>query len=110
MIQIQKLEEFISIECYNQNNSGVITYFILPHEIRWDTVEYREMTELLPEKISDPPILQYWNKEQIREGFERPLEIPEYPCHTQSVEREVFVCFLKQVDEFIYMRRDMDIF
>ncbi len=57
------------------------------------------MIEWLPENILVPPTLQYWSEEQIREGFERPLEIP-----------EVFVCFLKQVDEFMAMRRDRDIF
>ena len=63
--------------------------FILPDKINWNAVEYHEMIEWLPEKISVPPNLQYWSEEQIKEGFERALEIPEYPCHNQSVERGV---------------------
>ena len=63
--------------------------FILPDKIDWDAANYLEVIEWLPEKISVPPILQFWSEEQIKEGFEGPLQIPEYPCHNQSVERGV---------------------
>ena len=44
---------------------------------------------MVPENNSVSPILQFWSEKQIKEGFERPLEIPEFACHNQSVERGV---------------------
>ena len=81
----------VAIERILQTKTKAVSQrdFILPDKINWNAVEYPEMIEWFPEKISVPPILQYWSEEQIREGFERPLEIPEYPCHNQSVERGV---------------------
>jgi len=83
-------------------------------DLNFEASDYSELIQWADGTVTDPPILSHLSDEQIQahiKGDEK-VFIPDYPCHTQSVERCVklvtqaasAVCGAKNRDGFILAR------
>ena len=52
-------------------------------EFYWQLVDWDQ------EQKTEPPLTMKMDREEILRGLEQPIVLPNYPCHTQSVERTV---------------------
>ena len=37
--------------------------------------------------VTEPPVLRRFSDDEIRSALDSPMSLPDYPCHTTSVER-----------------------
>ena len=62
--------------------------FLSP-KINFDTLSYEDMINWSDEQKFEPPLTINMHKDEILKGFEQPIILDSYPCHTQDVERVV---------------------
>ena len=55
----------------------------------FDTLSYEDMINWSDEQKFEPPLTINMHKDEILKGFEQPIILDSYPCHTQDVERVV---------------------
>lgn len=83
----------------NEEESEVVeNEVIIPkmHEVRiwrvpklnFEASSYVEMTDWSKD-VHEPPLVKHLSDDELIQCIEVPLEVPNYPCHTQMVERAV---------------------
>ena len=58
-------------------------------KINFEATGYPDMIDWETSKLSEPPLTASLTNEQLTMVKETPLAVPDYPCHTQAVERGV---------------------
>ena len=56
-------------------------------KLNFEATSYVEMIDW--KDIHEPPLVKNLTNDQLQQCIEEPLEVPNYPCHTQMVERAV---------------------
>ena len=67
-----------------------IRQFFIP-ELKWEANKWQQMINWtdIEKKIFEPRILQKFSNNELMEAYAEPLSFPDYPVHSQSVERTV---------------------
>ena len=60
-----------------------------PKQINFKTTDYANMIDWTKEPVYEPPILKEFSESDLIKVYSAPLDLPAYPCHSQSVERAV---------------------
>ena len=60
-----------------------------PPKINLEAESYWHLVNWEQEQSTEPPLTMKMSKDEILRGLEEPIVLPNYPCHTQSVERTV---------------------
>ena len=61
----------------------------LPPKINLEAESYWHLVNWEQEQSTEPPLTMKMSKAEILRGLEEPIVLPNFPCHTQSVERTV---------------------
>ena len=62
--------------------------FLKP-QINLNAKSYDQLIDWEQVQSTEPPLTMKMCKEELLKGLEEPIRLPDYPCHTQSVERTV---------------------
>ena len=68
--------------------SSQVRPYVIP-KINFEASEYPDLIDWEAEKLSEPPLTMSLTNEQLTAIQDSPLRVPDYPCHTQAVERAV---------------------
>ena len=71
-------------------SSSKVWKYILP-KINFKAETYMELIDLETLHLSEPPFILTMTNEQLTSLKDSPLEVPAYPCHTQAVERAIWL-------------------
>ena len=74
-------------ECHAFEKAN-IRAFIVP-KINFKATSYPDLIDWETAIFSEPPMTMSLSKEEILEFVETPMTVPNYPCHTQAVERTI---------------------
>lgn len=88
--EIRKLA-YSRIEISRQSMNNSIRQYKIP-ELVWDAQKYYEIIDWQQVNVTEPPMLRQMSLDEIKKIVANPKEIenlPNYPCHTQAVERGV---------------------
>ena len=61
----------------------------LPPKINLEAESFWQLADWEQEQTTEPPLTMKMSNDEILKGLEEPIVLPNYPCHTQSVERTV---------------------
>ena len=84
IIEIRKNKEYSNVD---RTDSG-LRIFKVP-ELNWDAKDYTQIINWDLKTFCEPPITMKFSYDQLREFYSAPMLIPNYPSHSQSVERAV---------------------
>ena len=76
-----------------------------PPKINFNTLSYEDMINWSDEQTFEPPLTIKMHKDEILKGFEQPIILDSYPCHTQDVERVVPVVAESCIQKVGYIAR-----
>jgi hypothetical protein len=68
--------------------SSQVRKYVIP-KISFDTPDYPDMIDWETSQLSEPPLTSVLTNDQLIAIKDSPLEVADYPCHTQAVERGV---------------------
>ena len=71
-------------------SSSKVWKYILP-KINFKAETYTELIDWETSHLSEPPFILTMTNEQLTSLKDSPLEVPAYPCHTQAVERAIWL-------------------
>ena len=98
-----------------QKKAKTVRKFILPKKhIDFEATHYSRMidwSKLKPREITEPPLLRKYSDNELRDFAEGTIELPksEIPCHSQSVERMVYLTSKAASSEIGYTKRHSNI-
>ena len=78
--------------------------FLSP-KINFDTLSYEDMINWSDEQMFEPPLTINMHKDEILKGFEQPIILDSYSCHTQGVEHVVPVMAELYIQKVGYISR-----
>ena len=77
----------------NMEKQAIASSQVRPYAIpkfSFEASEYLDLIDCEAEKLSEPPLTMSRTNEQLTAVQDSPLRVPDYPYHTQAVERSVW--------------------
>ena len=75
-------------------------------EINWSAPKIQNLIDWKTTPLSEPAVTTSMSADEIRECLDHPLELPDWPCHGQAIERTVKKP-AKQVHRWLGLLREM---